>query len=112
MLMFPPSIFDQYQPGYFLFQYPIILPFRTVHGVLKAGILKWFAIPFSSGPHFKSKLSAMTHPSWVALHGMAHSFIELDKAVVHVIRLVSFLWCDFQSVCPLMEKDKRLMEAS
>ena len=25
----------------------------------------------------------MTHPSWVALHGMAHSFIELDKAVVH-----------------------------
>ena len=33
----------------------------------------------------------MTHPSWVALQGMAHSFIELDKAVVHVIRLVSFL---------------------
>ena len=28
---------------------------------------------------------------WVALHGMAHNFIELDKAVVHVIRLVSFL---------------------
>ena len=24
-----------------------ILPFHTVHGVLKAGILKWFAIPFS-----------------------------------------------------------------
>ena len=22
----------------------------------------------------------MTHPSWVALHGMAHSFIELDKS--------------------------------
>ena len=27
-------------------------PFHTVHGVLKARILKWFAIPFSSGPHF------------------------------------------------------------
>ena len=26
--------------------------FHTVHGVLKARILKWFAIPFSSGPHF------------------------------------------------------------
>ena len=26
----------------------------------------------------------MTHPSLVALHGMAHSFIELDKAVVHL----------------------------
>ena len=30
------------------------------------------------------------------------SFIELDKAVVHVIRLVSFLRLWFQSVCPLM----------
>ena len=29
----------------------------------------------------------MTHPSWVALHGMVHSFIELDKAVIHVISL-------------------------
>ena len=37
----------------------------------------------------------MTYPSWVALHGMAHSFIELDKGVVHVIRLVSFLWLWF-----------------
>ena len=30
------------------------------------------------------------------------SFIELDKTVVHVIRLASFLWLWFQSVCPLM----------
>ena len=62
--------------------------------------------------HVLSELSSMTCPSWVALHGMAHSFIELDKAVVHVIRLVSFCDCGFQSVCPLMEKDKRFMEAS
>ena len=60
--------------------------------------------------HVLSELSTMTRPSWVALHGMAHSFIELDKAVVHVFRLVSD--CGFQSVFPLMEKDKRLMEAS
>ena len=40
------------------------------------------------------------------------NFTELDKAVVHVIRLVRVLWLWFQSVCPLMEKDKRLMEAS
>ena len=45
------SILDTYRPGEFLFQYPIILPFHTVHGVLKARILKWFAIPFSNGPH-------------------------------------------------------------
>ena len=42
---------------------------------------------------------------------MAHSFIELDKAVVHVISLV---FSDFglHSVCPLMDKDKRLVQAS
>ena len=33
----------------------------------------------------------MTHLSWVALQGTAPSFIELDKAVVHVMSLVSFL---------------------
>ena len=38
--------------------------------------------------HVLSELPTMTRLSWVALHGMAHSFIELDKAVVHVIRLV------------------------
>ena len=32
--------------------YPIFWPFHTVHGVLKERILKWFAIPFSSGPCF------------------------------------------------------------
>ena len=55
-----------------------------------------------------SELSAMTRTSWEPLHGMAHSFIELDKAVVHVIRLVTFFDCGFQSVCPLMEKDTNL----
>ena len=41
--------------------------------------------------HILSELSTMTCPFWVGLHGMAHSFTELDKAVVHVFRLVSFL---------------------
>ena len=34
-----------------------------------------------------SELSTMTHPSWVALLGMAHSFIELDKAVEKTLML-------------------------
>ena len=38
--------------GEFTFQCHIFLPFHTVHGVLKSRILKWFVIPFSSGPHF------------------------------------------------------------
>ena len=50
--------------------------------------------------HVLSELSTMTHLSWVALHGMAHSFIELDKAVVHVIRLVSFLSLWFSACLP------------
>ena len=49
-------------------------------------------LPFLSPvDHILSDLSTMTHPSWVALHGMANSFIELDKTVVHVISLISFL---------------------
>ena len=84
------SIMGTYRLGEFIFQCPILLPFHTVHGVLKARILKWCAIPFSSGPHF---VGTLQHDPSV-LDGpicMAHSFIELDKAVVHVIRLVSFL---------------------
>ena len=54
----------------------------TVHGVRKSQTrLSCFTLLHST----------MTYPSWVALHGMAHSFIELDKAVVHVISLISFL---------------------
>ena len=59
----------------------------------------WNGLPFLSPvDHVLSELSIMTCLSWVALHGMAHCFTELDKAVVHVIRLVSFLRLQF-SVC-------------
>ena len=59
----------------------------------------WSGLPFpSTVDHILSELSTMTLPSWVALHGMAHCFTELDKAVAHVIRLVSSLWLWF-SVC-------------
>ena len=50
----------------------------------------WSGLPFPPPvDHVLSELSTMTRPSWVALHGMAHSFIELrkplrhDKAVIH-----------------------------
>ena len=64
----------------------VIKFFHTVHGVLKARMLKWFAISFPSGPCF---VSTKTRPSWVALHSMAHSFTELDHAVSQVISLFS-----------------------
>ena len=72
-------------------------------------MLKWFAIPFSSGPHFVRTLHH--DPPVLALHGMAHRFTELDKTGIHVISLV-FCDCGFHSVCPLMDKDKKLMETS
>ena len=38
----------------------------------------WSGLPFpSSEDHILSELFTMTCPSWVALHGMAHSFMEL-----------------------------------
>ena len=43
----------------------------------------WYGLPFPSPvDHVLSELSTMTCLSWVALHGIAHSFIELGKAVV------------------------------
>ena len=65
------SILGTYQPGEFLFQDHTILPFHTIHGVLKARILKWFAITFSSGPHsvrpLHHDLSVLCGPTW---HGL------------------------------------------
>ena len=47
-----------------------------------------------------------TSPTWPSHLGWPHmawlSFIELDNAMVRVIRLTSFLWLWFQYVCPLM----------
>ena len=62
----------------------------------------WSGLPFPSPvDHILSDLSTMTRPSWGAPQAWL-SFIELDKAVVRVIRLTSFLWLWFQCVCPLM----------
>jgi len=58
--------------------------------------------------HVLSKLSTITHVSWVALHSLAYSFIELDKAVVHVISLISFLWLWFSFCLPLKGLGKKL----
>ena len=59
----------------------------------------WSGLPFLSPvDHILSEPSTMTHLSWEAAHSMTHSFIELDKAAIYVIKLASFLWLWF-SVC-------------
>ena len=99
--LFSSSILGIYHPGEFNFHCHIFLPFHSVHGVLKARMLKW--LPFHPPVHhIWSELSTMTCPSWVALHGMAHSFIELDKAVIPVISWLVFCDCGFHSVCLLI----------
>ena len=77
-----PGIILRLRPGEFLFQYPIILPFHTVHGVLKARILLLFAILFPVD-HILPDFSTMSCLSWVAPQAWL-SFIELDKVVVLV----------------------------
>ena len=54
------SILGASQPGEFIFQCDIFLPFHTVCGVLRARILKCVAIPFSSGPRFVRSLQMVT----------------------------------------------------
>ena len=73
--LFSSSILGTYQPGELIFQFPSLLPFHTVHGVLKARVLKCLPLP-SPVDHVLSELSTMTRPSWVALHGMAYSFLS------------------------------------
>ena len=93
-----------------IFQCPIFLPFHTVHGVLKARILSWFAIPFSSGPHFVRTL----HYDPSVLGGPKGLIVSLSYTRLWSMRSVWLVFCDcgFHSVCPLIDKDKRLMEAS
>ena len=54
-----------------------------------ASILAWFAVL----PSILSELS-MTQLSWVALHGVAHSFIELHKPLHHdkAVNLEGEIW--------------------
>ena len=105
------SMLGTYQLGELIFQCLIFLTFNTVHGFLKARILKWLPFP-SPVAHGLSELSTITCPSLVALHGMAHSFIELDRLWSKQSIWLALCNCGFQSVCPLMDKDNRLVEAS
>ena len=79
---FPCSILDTFRSRGHIFQCHVFLPFHSVHGVLEARILEWFAIP-PPVDHVLLELSTVTSPSWLALHGMAHSFVELHKPLHH-----------------------------
>ena len=94
--LFSSSILGLYRPGEFIFQYYTFLPFHTVHGLSRQEY--WSGLSFPSPREYVfAEISTMTRPPWVALHIMAHIFTELDKAMIHVISLFSFLWLSFSS---------------
>ena len=76
--LFSSSIWGTYRPVEFIFQCTIFLPFHAVHGILKQEYWSGFPFPSPVG-HVWSELSTMIHLSRVALHGIAHSFTELEK---------------------------------
>ena len=99
-LLLSSSILRTYWPEVFKFQFHIFLTFHIVRGILKERmLLMWFAILFFSGlcfvRTFHHDLSIC-----VALKGMAHSFVELDKAEVHVITFISCVWLWFSFCLP------------
>ena len=70
-----------------LFNANYYLSFHSVHGILQARILE---LPFPSPvDHVLSELFLMTHPFWVALSGMVHSFTELYVSPFTMTRLWS-----------------------
>ena len=89
--LFSSSILGGYWPGEFIFQCHIFLPFILFMGFSRQEYWSGLPLPSPVG-HILSELSTMTCPSWVALHSMGHSFTELDKAVINVVSLYSFLW--------------------
>ena len=102
------ELFLQYSPGTYLGTYRSeefvfhVLCFCLI--ILFMGFSRqeyWSGFPFFSPvDHVLSELSTMTRPSWVALQGIPHGFIELDKVAVHVISLISFLWLWFSFHLP------------
>ena len=80
------NISGTYGPGEFIFQCPVFLPFLLFMVFSRQEC--WSGLPFPSPvDHILSEIFTTTYLSWVVLHSMDLSFIELDKAVVHVIRL-------------------------
>ena len=80
--LFPSSILDSFWPWEAHFRVSIFLPFHTDRGILTARILERFAFLLPVD-HVLSELFTMTRLSQVALHSMAHSFIELCKPLLH-----------------------------
>ena len=94
-LLFPSNIFNTYWSWWLIFQFPILLLFHTVHGVLKARMLKWFAVPFPSEPCFVRTLHHELSSWWPCTVWLIVS-LNIPRHFSLVIR-----WCPFHTIFPL-----------
>ena len=79
---FPNSILDTFQPGELI---PRVISFCLFILFIGFSQQEWLnGFPFPPPlDHILSKLFTMIHPSWVALHSMAHRFSELYMPLCH-----------------------------
>ena len=81
-LFFLSSILDTFQSGGLIFWFHIFCLFILFMGFSPQEY--WSGLPFPSPlDHILSELSTVTRPSWLALRGRAHSFIDLCKPLCH-----------------------------
>ena len=77
------------------------LPFHAIHGILKARILKWFAIPFFHGPLWKIIFSndVQSDPSYLLFT------VSLWQSLALVIEFTYFLFdLEWNIVTPLTSR--------
>ena len=73
---------DTFGTGGLIFQCRIVLPFHAV--TVFPWQECWSGLLFPPRvDHILSEPSTVTSPSWVALSGLAHNFIELQKPLCH-----------------------------
>ena len=86
--LFPSSMLDTFQPGSLNFLFCIFCLSIPFMGFSRQEYWNGLSFPLPVD-QLLSEFFTMTHSSWVALHGMAHSFIELGKSLT-MTRLCMF----------------------
>ena len=91
------------------FIHPLGFPFHTVHGVLKARIMKWFVIPFSFLYFLGSKITADGDCS----HEIKKTFAPWKKSYDHPREHIKKQRCYFANNPPsLLGIDRKIAYAN